>query len=334
MNNTKDTVSFSEMAAWKTCRKKWYYIYDLNIAPKKRKRLVSFGSCGHFGLRALHKGNSYEDAVNVWIEKEIEKGDWFDEEIEDMRKLGEDVKCILNRYTREFQNAKWTPVLIEEKFEIPIPGIKRKLLGYMDLVIKDEEGKLWIVENKFPAKSFRTIEEIEMNTQLGTYHYSALRLGLDVVGLIYEQILQKVPSIPAVNKNGSISRSDIMTDWETYKKVVVEQGLNSDDYLDMEMRLKEKKFFQRDHIYRSKKEVAIFMDDTKKCVWDLIKTKKHIYRNVSFLSCPMCPYRELCSAEARGHDYQYILENDFKKREKREDYSNDTDASTEPDLAE
>ena len=256
--------------------------------------------------------------------RSIDNENWFEEEIIDIQLIGTQTKNILQRYQEVLKQSNWKVLEAEQRFEIPVAGLTTKLIGYIDLIIQDETGKQWVVENKFPSVSFKSQEEIELNAQFGIYHYAALRKKYDIVGLIYEQLIQKIPTIPTINMNGSVSKQDIYTDWETYEKVIEAQGLDSADYLSMKEKLINKKFFNRFHIYRSKREIQMFMRDVERRIWSIIKKKEHIYRSEGFLSCPMCPYKELCLAELRGHDVEYLISENFetKKRRKEETVSN------------
>ena len=319
----RETISFSEINAWSVCRKKWEFLYVKKIAPKKSRRVPMFGSCGHEGLKALHKGLSYKKAINKWVEKRIAEEDWFEEEIADIRLIGDQAYNILRRYEEIFKESNWKIVEAEERFEIPVAGLTIKLIGYSDLIIEDETGKKWVVEDKFPSVSFKTEEDVELNAQLGIYHYAALRRGYNVVGLIYDQLIQKIPAIPSINKNGSISKAEIYTNWETYKATVEQQGLDSADYLEMKNKLAGKEFFKRFHIYRSKQEVRLFMRDVERRIWSIVKKKKHIYRSEGFLACPMCPYKELCLSELRGHDTEFLIAENFEPKKHREEETDD-----------
>lgn len=315
----KETISFSEINAWSTCRKKWEFLYVRNLVPKKARRVPMFGSCGHKGLEALHKGLNYTEAIDKWVKDQITAEEWFEEEVADIELIGTQAKNILRRYEPIFKRSNWKILEAEKRFEIPVAGLTTKLIGYIDLIIEDETGKQWVVEDKFPSTSFKSEEDVELDAQLGIYHYVALRKGFDVVGLIYEQLIQKIPAIPTLNKDGSVSRKEIYTDWETYEGVIKDQGLDSKDYLDVKDKLAKKEFFKRFHIYRSKHEVRLFMRDVERRIWSIIKKKKHIYRSEGFLACPTCPYKELCLAELRGHDTDYLIEENFELKKNRKE---------------
>lgn len=326
----QETISFSEINAWSTCRKKWEYLYIKGIVPKKTRRVPMFGSCGHIGLKALCKGLNYKEAIDAWVKEQIASEEWFEEEIVDINLIGSEAINILQRYEKIFELSHWKPLEVEERFEIPVAGLKTKLIGYIDLIIEDDTGKQWVVENKFPSVSFKSQEDVELNAQLGIYHYTALRKGFNVVGLIYEQLLQKIPAAPTLNKDGSVSRKEIYTDWETYESVIKQQGLDTKDYLDMKDKLDGKTFFKRYYIYRSKGEVQLFMRDVERRIWSLVAKKKHIYRSEGFLACPVCSYKELCLAELRKHDVEYLISENFelKKNRKEEIINANADGTT------
>ena len=314
-------VSWSEISAWCTCREKWHWIYGVGIVPVRKERAPSIGSCGHAAIAAILLGNDWKKAVSDWLKAEIGDRELFDEELEQYQEVHDLVHAIIPRYIEHYETdkhpaAKFEPVLVEHRFEIPIRGITVQLMGFWDALVRGSDGHLWLLEHKFPGR-FRAEEDLELDGQIGVYQYAARRLGYNVVGTVYNQILARVPAIPKINKDGSLSRAKIYTDWETYSGFATEQGLDPADYLEMEEKLFDFKFFQRSYLYRPKIEIQAFARDMERRIWDMRKSKKHIYRNESFTTCGRCPYRELCLESLKGGDIDYIIENNFEPKKPR-----------------
>ncbi len=312
-----DTVSWSEIQKWCTCRKQWYWNYFIGIVPKKVVWAPSVGSCGHAAVASILRGEDWRKAVEAWFTKEIAKRDMFDEEIEEYQQVVQMVKGIISRYLERYQDT-WEPVAVEEKFDIGISGVKLRLIGYWDAVVKGEDGHLWLLEHKFP-KQFRTEDQLLLDGQIGVYQYAAHKSGYPVVGTVYNQLLARLPAVPNVNKGGSVSRSKIYTDWETYKATVEQQGLNPADYEEMQEKLADFEFFKRLYIYRSETEIKEFARDMERRIWDMRKTKKHIYRSESYIVCSKCSYKDLCLEELKGGDVDYLIEMNFEPKTQREE---------------
>jgi len=172
----KDTISYSEMSTWALCRQKWNYSYGMRLSPKRRARAPAIGTCGHIALGAHLQGEDWEKAVDEWLVSYISETDLFDEEIEESLEIGDLIKSIIPRYLKHF-NDQWTPVMVEDRFEIGLSGTATRFMGYMDAVVKATDGKLWLLEHKFP-KRFKSDNDIELNAQLGMYAHACRRRNL------------------------------------------------------------------------------------------------------------------------------------------------------------
>lgn len=324
-------VSWSEIQAWCTCRQKWYWAYEVGVVPKRVERAPSVGSCGHVAVAALLRGEDWTEAVTAWLKRELEKRELFDEEIAERRAVADLVTGIMPRYLECYREENFDPVLVECKFEIPIRGVGLKLIGYWDAIVRGRDGKLWLLEHKFPQQRFRSDEDLELDGQIGVYQYAAHRLGYPVVGTVYNQLMARLPAEPKQNKDGSLSRAAVYTDWLTYREALVRAGLDPAGYAEMEGKLADFKFFQRNHIYRPLIEVRLFTRDMERRIWTMRGAKKHIYRSESFIVCGRCPYRELCLESVKGRDTEYIIREQFDAKKSREEEENGN--QTEPEGA-
>jgi len=293
------------------------------------ERAPSLGSCGHAAIAAVLRGEDWSAAVDTWLEREVSRRDLFDEEIEEYRKIAELARAIVARYLRKYSADspsarpadQFEPVVVEAKFEVPVRGLRAKLIGYWDAIVKGRDGCLWILEHKFPQNRFRTDEDLELDGQIGVYQYAAHRLRIPVVGTIYNQLLARLPAIPKINKDSTVSRSVVYTDWETYSETVISAGGNPDDYADMREKLMSYEFFRRNYIYRPLTEIRRFARDMERCAWELARAKKHIYRSENYINCGRCGYKELCLESMKGGDVEYLIEANYEPKTKREEDS-------------
>lgn len=321
----KDTLSWSQVRTWTACRQKWAWLYEVGIVPKKVRRAPSIGSCGHEALAAIVRGDDWEAAVDKWLADEVASRGLWDEEVEEYRQVADLVRALIPRYQNYYRDT-FQPVAVEQKFEVPISGLSTRLIGYWDAIVRDRDGALWLMENKMPQRQFRNPEDLLLDGQVGIYQWSAHRSGYPVVGTIYNQILARLPAEPSVNRDGSLSRARIYSDWETYKACVVAQGLDPADYAEMEDKLSGFEFFRRDYIYRPLQEVRLFSRDLQRKAWDMARTKKHIYRTDSYMTCSMCDYRELCVESAKGRDVSDLIEAGFEPKQNRREEQDENPA--------
>lgn len=315
-------VSWSELQTWNTCRMRWYWTYVRRIVPKRTPRPLSLGIAGHTALAAYLRGEDWRKELREWYDKKIAESDLFDEEIEEYDEIYRTVVNIVERYIKEYGD-KFETVAVEQKFSIGIRGVRTRLIGYFDAIVKDPDGHLWLLEHKFP-KQFRSEDAVLMDGQIGVYQYAAHRVGYPVVGTIYNQLLSRTPAIPKRTQKGEFSRAKIYSDWETYSRTVSEAGQDPDDYLDMRPKLKDFEFFRRYRIYRPPEEIKIFAREMEKMVWDVTRNKKHLYCAQSHMHCGTCPYRELCLEQLKGRDVEDIIDLDFMPKPEREEEEDDS----------
>ena len=304
-------LSWSEIRTFCECRKKWEFLYVRRVVPRSTARYFSEGSCGHRSLNAYYSGHDYRDGIQEWLQEQEEQP-LFDEEIEEMHDIAKKMEEIVDRYLDQHADDNWEIMHVEQPFEVPLSGLPTKFIGVWDLVIEDEEGRLWLVEHKFP-KSFYATENLDIDGQIGAYQWAAYRTNLPIVGTIHNQILRQAAKVPTINLNGTVSRARIRTDWSTYLRAIREAGQNPEDYEDVREWVEEFEWVRRTTIYRPIQEIRNFTRDLERRAWDIVRKKKHIYRNTGFM-CRGCRYYEPCLEELKGGDVDWILENDYMEK--------------------
>ena len=60
------TVSISEILAWRSCRRKWYYAYDRRLEPLDRSPFLASGTVVHGAIGAVLSGvESRDDILDI-----------------------------------------------------------------------------------------------------------------------------------------------------------------------------------------------------------------------------------------------------------------------------
>ena len=327
------TVSFTEISAWKTCRRKWWWRYDQLIEPKNLAPQITMGTLCHIGMAACLKHEDHEKAIVAKVELELAKfPDMFDEERDVLLQQSDLAVHVVERavtggpWASNLENARHT----ERMFDVAIPKCKHHVMGVFDTFLSDYYG-WWLTEWKFP-KVFRQEDDTELSTQLAIYQWAAPLMGFKpVVGILYCQILPKLPQVPEQNKNGSTSRREIYTDWQTYAATVKLRGESPESYEEeMKPKLAEKDFWRMFRIYRTPEQVAGFVPELRATACDIATKKKRIYPCENSIHCGGCMYRELCLEMARGRDPSNVIEQSFRVRSEhaQESSQEDTDAIT------
>jgi hypothetical protein len=330
---SRATVSYSEIDTWTACRQRWFWAYGLKLEPRHVSRRPSLGSCAHAGVAAyllcpgdkLARWLAAGAAMLAWRDNEIRTRSLFPEEIAEYDEILAECEQILFKWFKTDPFKGHTVVAVEHKFSVPIPRHRVVLEGYFDLITRDSLGKLWLWEFKFPGQSFRSENDLDLDVQIGVYHYAAVRSGFPVIGIIFQQVLGKVCKQPKRNQNGQMSRQDLRCDWETYEQALIDAGLDPADYQDMREKLSGKIFWQRYFRHRNKTELNIFVQDMTARVWDMRRKRKHIYMAENRINCGVCPYRELCIEQLRGGHVDDVIAAQFQPRVSRRDMAADMD---------
>ena len=328
---TKPLLSFSQISTYLRCRQTWRYIYQENLAPRVDARPLSLGSAVHMGLaaalRECHCGQmSVEDGVRKgvesWRERELARDDLFEEEIEAIHQVAADAEQLAIRTLHKLPIDEWETVtdpagipMIEYHFTVPLKGWGG-FHGYIDWVGRHKPtGQVWLVDWKVRG-SFQPYEAEEVNLQNAAYQYAIFRiLRKSPVGTITFQISNKPPAKPKLNKDGTMSRALIKTDWETYKAALLEAGLNPDDYLDMAEKLSTVEFFRPAKEYRTLDTVRrVWKEVVEPTAREIRRSTKIVVRNLGHRTCNGCAYRQLCLAELAGEDTEYIRETHYRPR--------------------
>jgi len=167
----------------------------------------------------------------------------------------------------------------EQQFEIPIPDTEHFLTGRLDAVVRDDNGLLYILENKTYSR-------------VPTDHY--LKMADQFVA--YRWILEKMNIGPV--------------------KGVLYNGIEKTEYTDRCKRPLSSLFCRKliVHTPSQVKEFEIFLTaDVKKMYSADIKTT-----NRRWEGCDDCDYDPLCTAISLDEDYEYIRSSLYGPRDKLE----------------
>lgn len=259
---------------------------------------------------------------------------WYDHD-----KLGRGMLEHFFKWVPERDNF-WEPIKVEVEFEVPIPvpegfelpatfrrnadGNLEKLTdqndwnvqpivyqGRIDLIVKDTfTGKYWIIDHK-TAGQFGGTEHYEIDTQASSYVWATKRvLGIDVAGVIFQELRKKAPEPPALLKSGKLSKNKSQsTTVELYKQAIRDNGLNMDEYaefLDV-LANSQQDYFRRIQVDRTQKELDIIERHILNEAIDMFNTPR-IYPNPSKWNCNGCSFREACMMRQDGSDADHFLE--------------------------
>lgn len=313
-------ISQSRINTWRKCRRAHYYKYVMNLERKKPPVPLVRGKILHAIIEAWINGHDWKMVMEEQLKPFYKL---FAEEREEYGDLPTEIPRLMAGYVKTYAEDGLEYLDIKgrrNEFEIKLELIPDKvtLIGYIDTVARDKNGRIWMVEHKthknFPKESYRL-----SNFQAVVYCYAMPQIGLPKPdGVMWDYLRTKPPTKPEVLKDGGLSkRKNIDTTYDTYLETILEHDLNPNDYreiLDMLKSQGNDSFYQR--IFYPAPE-SIMAD----IIRDLRETSLEIYnlgeisksRNLT-KDCSWCSYYSICQAELRNLDTEFLLKAEYQNR--------------------
>lgn len=337
MDDQRITFNQSRVKTFLRCPKQYEYKYIDNLQPKKKSRPLFMGSWVHAALEEYYKSGDWKIGHQIYLD---EWNKLFEEErLELSQRFGpipQAVERIMRSYAFYYKSDGWKPYLVEQVLEVETPlrvdGKYWVFKGRLDLLVEDEDGLLWLVDHKTastipPATAFHA-----MDPQLMLYPWAAkIQFNLDIAGVIWNYVKSKPPTIPKLNKDGSLSRRKVATDYPTLYSFLKRNNYDPNDFKHILVPLQKRSDFLRR--YKMPREKVV----TKEVLLDVLSTVKRIddtnrfVRNVTKDCARMCAYHDLCRAELNGFNTARMRDTDFIIAE--EDYVTGSIASGDGDEA-
>lgn len=229
------------------------------------------------------------------------------------------------------------PLGVEYDFEIPIYDSYEEQLRYcpgsvgfiylfrgrIDMLCKDKDGRIWILDHKTTSRMPDKLQFLEMDEQMGSYILGySLMSNQRIAGAIYNEILKGYPKPPEENKVIRLGRrfsvnKNQYTSYDVYLKTITEAGEDPVMYTEMLDWLKNfgTTYVRRTEIPRNTHELMNLRQRIKDEAADMMNDPR-IYPHPGRWACDGCPTAAACLAKMEGQDYQWILDEYFVK-EKR-----------------
>jgi PD-(D/E)XK nuclease superfamily protein len=220
-----------------------------------------------------------------------------------------------------------------EQYQKTWKGLPVTYGGRIDMLAKDEDGRLWIFDWKTAARLSGQEEQespdefILLDDQITSYVWGLWVLGVDVAGFVHHEVKKAFPVEPEPNKvmrKGcwySVNRLQ-NTSYDIYLDTIREGDPGGfargayDEYLDF---LKESgvKFYSRKQVHRSETELRNAGYNIYLEACDMIDSELRLYPSPGRYGCNFCAYRQPCIGMNRGEDVDYMLLSNYDKRPHR-----------------
>ncbi len=311
------TLSNSKLKTWRYCTQAFEYKYGQNLERKVKSVPLYRGSIIHEMIENFHKDGNWE---GVWREAKRAYDNLFDEEKEMYGDMPMETRRLVKGYIKHWQGDQLNSLLVEEElgpYEIN-DGIFLK--GRIDRIVEDSSGLQWIFDTK-THKRFPEENQRMMNPQAVFYVWLARQAGYNPVGVIWDYVRTKAPSVPQLLKSGELSkRKNIDTTRAIYLSEIKKHGLDPSDYRETlaSLRGKEDLFYQRIRQPVSATAMRIMLNDAVEEGKRIRALRANPIRQLGW-TCHTCDYFRVCSAELYGLDSDFIRRRDYQIRPPREE---------------
>jgi PD-(D/E)XK nuclease superfamily len=272
-----------------------------------------------------------EDPYRVLAAYEKEYQNLFLEEREEYGDLIGDCRQIFDSYLLAYVNDGMKVVASEYEVRIPLVKNKIEFKGHIDRVLLEKKTKLrWLSDSKshknIPGEEARFHD---LQTVFYLWAWNLLNPRRPIDGIMWDYLRTKLPMIPEVLKSGYISqRANIDTTHQVALRFVHEHCRKTGqsisyygDWLDS-LKGREERFLKRVFL-ASPPKVMI-----QTIVSEMILTAEQMLEyeddNARTMTpdCSWCEFRDLCTAELRGQDAEFIRKAEYTVDEKlREEYA-------------
>lgn len=321
----------SEIQDFLRCRKRWEYRWHENLIPRQKNDKLFFGELFHLYLEKLYKTGDHDRAQQHMLTAlDLQMG-------EDWEELQDQLVAISNNYYQTYRSdfLKIKVIGAEVQFVIPLTG-KKSFTGTIDLIFRDDEGKLWFMDHKTTIKLDKYEKNAILDRQINRYWWAIQQLAkgngyivnepyknilLDSPhGFIYNLIYKDYPVPPKMLKNGTLSKDKAQrTTLAMYKQALEDSQQNPADYAEILDHLTSHpfKFFSRIEVFRNQKEIDCTMEEIRDIVQDMETDR--LYRNITTDCQWDCQYKDLCLAEIDGSDAEWLKNELFEKGVRTDD---------------
>lgn len=313
----KFKISNSKARTWRRCPKKYEYKYVEKLKPRAKGIPLEKGSWCHALLEAYYNGDDWRKA-----HRQQKKGfkKLFEEERALLGDLPEECERLMRSYLRRYEEEDGHFKIVDTELNeyITLPnGLRVQVI--IDLVYEDSMG-LWAMDHKFRGR-FEDVDNMRLDPQLTVYHWAAELLGYPLVGVVYNEVLTKPPTLPKLTSTGKLERrSNLFCDPHTYAQEVRRHGLDIGDYAGFIRTLTERaetKFFRRTYLPKDDAMVKNAMQDLNWTAQEIMGAEATGRFPRTFdKSCKFgCEYKDLCLTQYSGGDGAGVIRQQFREKE-------------------
>lgn len=312
----KFKISFSRAYTYRSCQKQYEFKYLRKLTKKAPALPLVRGKILGEMLNERAAKKPYQPVIEKYQKK---YGALFEEEKQIYGDILGDCQRIIEGYDRLYSNEEFKYVGTEVELNVALsPSVE--FVGYIDKLVADSKDRIWVMDHKSHAV-IPSEEQRFSDLQLVFYGWARDQLvsaKKKTFGVVWDYLRTKPPTIPDQLKSGELTqRKDIDTDLHTYSSEIRRLGLSPENYTEILTALSTKpnNFFRRVQLPTPPTTMIQTLVDDLLETANEIKSKKSRYVRNMTRNCAFCEFYQLCHAELRGLDWEFIQKSQFTERE-------------------
>lgn len=334
--------SYSSIQDYQRCPKKYEWRNVVHIQPRRRNSAFFWGSEAHGMFQnfcidiqtgwdqhvALNRLEDYIAARCAEVDDDLLL---FEDEKITATQMIEEAAAMVRRYLTKYHDETWEILHVEEQFTYETT--EGTVVTFTpDLVIRDRNGNVWIVDWKTTKGSVPNIPDIPFDDlQALTYAAGVKPMYPELKGFIFIRLRKKTPSQPRLNtrksKDGWIWVNNLKALDTTYEILYEFLESEAPDLLKHKahaLRLAELRTAERYHWRETIivtdtmiTEAAVQLDIAAGHMSMSAETGDYyrVYSPNPFDGCARCPYHSLCRSDLVGWDTGAIIEEEYEPRD-------------------
>ena len=347
-DGTEEGINLSSLIDAARCGYRYHLRHRRGIERRTIAPAMDLGSAVHEGIRGgIFRWAAFKTPritnkrmTLIWMNVNQYVLDWAEHwkagrgtlTVETNQELGDTIEKairIAQRALVEMDLSRWKILrlrdgspMVEQKITWAIPGTDVPFYGTPDFGATDlTDGSNWVWDYKVRER-FVSSEDERFDTQLPTYQFGLSKQvpSIRTAGAIKFQIRSALPEIPKLNKNGTMSRQRIATDWPTYDRALVAAGLDAEDYREEMHQKLDFQFFSLERHYRNDFELRQIWHEITVPMALAHLRRKNWHRVMHTWGCNGCWARAFCLGELRGEDTEFLLATEYVDTTKPADH--------------
>jgi hypothetical protein len=329
------TRSYSDLQTLGRCPQKYKYRNVWKIQRVRKDKSLTQGSMIHRLLMAyflgLRDGTDPETMISLEEESLREEGtQWlFQDEAVVFGDLLDDSLRIVVDYVNHYDDD-WEVLHVEEQFTVEIEhdGQTYVITVTPDLVVRDRNGYVWIIDHKSTVSLPTGLPFLDL--QAGVYLLAVKAVYPETKGFLFNWLRKKVPTEPRLNKTKTDGMykvnnlKSVDTTFELLRDFITSEAPHLMDDPEHKARLaelhEENRFFSRQQIYLGAEEAQATLTDLGNQVELSVILEERglyfrVYQSSGFMACDNCEYRSVCMTEWHGGDVDRVLSEEYEPKD-------------------